>query len=183
MRSRCHGKRRICRPARPKGGLVLTREERRRFNEIARRIDQETAVTGTAPVPETAAPIPVRLTMFGLIVIGVTAVLTGLATDDLIVIVLAVVGVVTTFIAAVLFAFTGTPGPAPAAATRPADGRLEPRMSLLTRLWHRLTTCEENGCGNRPLHLGWCSEHAPAYDPKPDEYWGDYWDDSKSDSR
>jgi hypothetical protein len=183
VRSCCRDKRRNRRPARHKGSLVLTREEQRRFNEIARRIDQDTAVTSTAPVPETVAAIPVRLTMLALFVIGVTGVLTGLATDDLIVGVLAMAGVVTTVIAAVLFAFAGTSGPALAPPTRPADGRLEPGMSLLTRLWRWLTTCDENGCSNRPVHLGWCSEHAPAYDPGPDEYWGEYWDDPENDRR
>jgi hypothetical protein len=152
---------------------VLTREEQRRFDEIARRIDQDTTLTSTAPVPETAAAIPVRLTMFGLFVIGATGVLTCLATDDLVVIVLAVCGVVTTVIAAVLFAFAGTSGPALAPPTRPADRRLEQGMSLLERFWLWLTTCAENGCSYHPVHLGWCSEHAPAYDPGPDEYWGD----------
>jgi hypothetical protein len=152
---------------------VLTREEQRRFDEIARRFDQDTAATSTAPAPETAAATPVRLTMFGLFVTGATGVLTGLATDDLIVIVLAVCAVVMTVIAAVLFAFAGTSGPALDLPTRSADARLEPGRSLLTWLWRWLTTCAENGCSDRPVHLGWCSEHAPTYDPGPDEYWGD----------
>jgi hypothetical protein len=44
---------------------------------------------------------------------------------------------------------------------------------VLKRWWIWLTTCAEAGCTLRPVHLGWCDGHAPAYDPGPDEYWGD----------
>jgi hypothetical protein len=40
------------------------------------------------------------------------------------------------------------------------------------RLWTWLTTCAADGCSRHPAHLGWCDEHAPAYDPGPDEFWG-----------
>jgi hypothetical protein len=180
VRSCCHRKQRSRRPARHEGSLVLTREEQRRFDELVRQIDQETA---TGPAPETAAATPVRRTKLAVFLIGMTGVLTGLATDDLLVIVMAMVGVATTVIAAILFAFAGTPGPAPAPPTRSADGKLEQDMSLLMRLWLWLTTCEENGCSKRPVHQGWCSEHAPDHTPRPDEYWGEYWDDPESDRR
>lgn len=41
------------------------------------------------------------------------------------------------------------------------------------RLWRWLTTCDEPGCDEHPVHLGWCAVHAPPYEPGPDEYWGD----------
>ena len=44
---------------------------------------------------------------------------------------------------------------------------------MFGRLWTWLATCAEDGCHNRPVHLGWCSEHTPADDPGPDEYWGE----------
>jgi hypothetical protein len=44
---------------------------------------------------------------------------------------------------------------------------------MLMRWWTWLTTCAEAGCALRPVHLGWCDRHAPAYHPGPDEYWGD----------
>lgn len=40
-------------------------------------------------------------------------------------------------------------------------------------MWARLTRCDAEGCQERAVHLGWCARHAPAYDPGPDEYWGD----------
>jgi hypothetical protein len=46
-------------------------------------------------------------------------------------------------------------------------------LDALRGLWVRLTRCDAEGCGERPVHLGWCAAHAPAYDPGPDEYWGD----------
>jgi hypothetical protein len=171
------------RPARHDGGPALTREERRRFDEIARQIDQEAAVTGTGPAPQTATAIPVRLTMLGLVVIGAAGALTGLATNDLVVIVLAMVGVAATVVATAMFAFAGTSGIALGPPARSADRRPGPDMSLITGLWLRLTTCEENGCSNRPVHLGWCSEHAPAYEPGPDEYWGEYRDGPENERR
>ena len=38
------------------------------------------------------------------------------------------------------------------------------------RTW--LTRCAHEGCHGRSTRLGWCDEHAPAYEPGPDEYWG-----------
>jgi hypothetical protein len=139
-RSCYRGKRRNRPPARRKGDLVPTREEHRRSNEIARRIDQDAPDTSTAPTPESAPAAPARLTILGVFVTGATGIATGLATDDLIVIALAVAGAVATTIAAVLFAFASTCG------------------------------CDEDGCGNHHVQLGWCSEHALAYDSGPDEY-------------
>jgi len=56
-------------------------------------------------------------------------------------------------------------------------------MALLERFWLRLTTCAEDGCRERPAHLGWCSEHAPDHAPRPDEYWGEYRADPDGDRR
>jgi hypothetical protein len=44
---------------------------------------------------------------------------------------------------------------------------------VASRLWEWLATCAESGCARRPVHLGWCDEHAPVSDSGPDEYWGD----------
>ena len=34
------------------------------------------------------------------------------------------------------------------------------------------------------MHLGWCARHTSAYDPAPDEYWGDeYRSDDHRDAR
>jgi hypothetical protein len=46
-------------------------------------------------------------------------------------------------------------------------------LPMLVRLWTWLTTCAENDCLRRPVRIGWCGVHTPAYDPGPDEYWGD----------
>jgi hypothetical protein len=40
------------------------------------------------------------------------------------------------------------------------------------QLWAWLTRCDAAGCAERPVQLGRCARHAPAYDPEPDEYWG-----------
>lgn len=42
----------------------------------------------------------------------------------------------------------------------------------LRQLWVWLSRCDAPGCDERPVHLGWCAQHAPADDPRPDEYWG-----------
>jgi hypothetical protein len=52
-------------------------------------------------------------------------------------------------------------------------GSTQCRPAGLRRLWASLTRCEMDGCGERPVHLGWCAHHAPEYNPAPDEYWGD----------
>lgn len=57
-------------------------------------------------------------------------------------------------------------------ASRQPDGRAQGTPSRLEQLWTWLTRCDEEGCRERPVHLGWCARHAPAYDPEPDEYWG-----------
>jgi hypothetical protein len=146
---------------RHESGPALTSAEQRRFEEIARLIDQDAAAkVDELPIPPTTAVIPVRLAALGLFVVGVTGVLTGLARGDAVV--LAVVGIVPAASAVVLAALTWVPG------------RAEPPVgSPFTRFWSWLTTCAENGCGNHPVHLGWCSEHAPRHDPAPDEYWSD----------
>jgi hypothetical protein len=152
---------------------VLSREEEDRFDEIARRIDQDTATTGMnrAPILPIPAVIPVRLAALALLVVGVTGVLTGLARSDAVV--LAVVGILPAVVAMLLGILAGTSGPASPPPVSPADGRPKQGWPLLVRFWLWLTTCVENGCGNQPVHLGWCSEHAPGFDPGPDEYWGD----------
>jgi uncharacterized protein (TIGR04222 family) len=141
---------------------VLSREERCQFDEIVRRIEQEPAVMDVCPGPEeeTAAVVPVRLAAFGLFAVGLTGLLTGLAKHELVVLVL--VGVVPVVVAAVLLAAVGTRRTAAAPLAEPA-------VSMLRRCWLWLTTCAESGCGNPPVHLGWCDEHAPG----PGEYWGD----------
>jgi uncharacterized protein (TIGR04222 family) len=141
---------------------VLSREEQCRFDEIVRRIEQEPAAMDVCPAPneEAAAVVPVRLAAFGLFAVGLTGLLTGLAKHELVVLVL--VGVVPVVVAVVLLAAVGTRH---TAAAPPA----EPAVSMLRRCWLWLTTCAESGCGEPPVHLGWCSEHAP----EPDEHWGD----------
>jgi hypothetical protein len=72
---------------------------------------------------------------------------------------------------------------------QPRFDEITPASGPLKRLWLWLTTCAEDGCDRRPMHRGWCSEHAPRYDPGPDEYWGDeywgdeYWGDDDGDLR
>jgi hypothetical protein len=152
---------------------VLTHEEQRRFDDITRRIDHLAAGTETptaAPPPLTAA-IPVRLTAAGLSVVGATGVLIGLAGSDTIV--LTAVGIIPSVVAVILFASAGSSGPRAAGTIRPDAGEHERGTSLLAKSWLWLTTCAEGGCSNRPVYLGWCSEHGPADDPGRDEYWGD----------
>jgi hypothetical protein len=73
----------------------------------------------------------------------------------------------------VLLASAGSSGPGAAGSVRPNSGKLERVTSLLEQSWLWLTTCAEGGCSNRPVYLGWCSEHGPSYDPaRDDEYWG-----------
>lgn len=128
---------------------MLGREEQREFDEIARRIDQDTAGTGMhpPPVPAITADLPVRQVALGLFVVGVTGVLTGLAWSDLVV--LTLVGMAPIALAMALFALAGT------------------------ALLERFLLCAEDGCERRAMNMGWCSEHASVYDPGPDEYWGD----------
>jgi len=174
-------KQRRRRPARHEGGdRAPTPDERRRFDELVRQIDQESA-TGAAH--RAAGAIPARRVKLAVSLIGLTGVLAGLATDDALVVVIAMAGVAATVVAAIVFAFADTPGRAPAPPTRTADGRLGPCMALLERFWLRLTTCAEDGCRERPAHLGWCSEHAPDHAPRPDEYWGEYRADPDGDRR
>jgi hypothetical protein len=137
----------------------LSCDERRRFDEIARRIDQD-----EFPIPLTTTVIPVRLAALGLFVVSATGVVTGLARSDAII--LAVVGFVPAAVAVLLIVLVRAPGRATAAPTGPL-------------FWRWLTTCAEDGCRSHPTHLGWCSEHAPGYDPGPDEYW----EDAESDQR
>lgn len=145
------------RPARPREGPpALSREEQRRFEEIARRIDQD-----ELPVPPTTAVIPVRVAALGLFVVGATGVLTGLARSDAVI--LAVIGIAPAAAATLLMALPRARGPAVAS----------PAGSPFTRFRVWLTTCAEKGCGRHPVLLGWCGEHAPGYDPGPDEYWED----------
>jgi hypothetical protein len=162
---------------------VLSHEEQRRFDEIAHRIDQETAATDphTAPIPTTSPAVAVRLTALGLLVVGVAGVLTGFASSDLVA--LTVVGVVLIANAIILVAFAGTPGTAHTPPVRAAAGRLDRDPLMLKQLWVWLTTCATDGCSNRPVRLGWCSDHAPGYTRRRDEYWGDYWDDPEGDRR
>jgi hypothetical protein len=56
---------------------------------------------------------------------------------------------------------------------RQSHGPAQSGPDRLRELWAWLTRCEADGCRERPVHLGWCARHAPAYDPGPDEYWGD----------
>lgn len=46
-------------------------------------------------------------------------------------------------------------------------------MTLLRRLWAWVATCARPDCAAAPVFLGWCEDHAPDYEPGPDEYWGD----------
>jgi hypothetical protein len=89
------------------GDPALTRDEQRRFDEIARRIDRD-----EIPVPPTAAAVPPRLAALGLFLVAATGILTGLARGDAVV--LAVVGIVPAVSATLLIALARTRGPAPA---------------------------------------------------------------------
>lgn len=147
----------VGRPEPPReDGAALTRDEQRRFDEIARRIGQD---AGEQPPPPTTAVVPVRLAAVGLLVVGATGLLAGIARSD--VVIGAVVGVVPTAVAMLLLGLARAPRPASAPSNVP----------LVKRFWLWLTTCSEPSCGNHPVHLGWCAEHAPRYDPGPDEFW------------
>jgi hypothetical protein len=119
--------------------------------------------THPSPSPVASAVIPVRLAAFGLLMVGATGVLTGLARGDLVVLVL--VGIVPSAMAVALLAMVG--------ASRPAAGTREGTASRVLRFWLWLTTCAQPGCHNHPVHLGWCGEHGPAFTPGPEEYWED----------
>jgi hypothetical protein len=138
-------------------GPALTRDEQRRFDEIARRIDQ---VVDEVPAPVTTAVVPVRLAAVGLFVVGATGLLAGFARGD--VVILAIVGVAPIAVAMLLLGLAKAPRPAPAPSGR----------HLVKRFWSWLTTCAEDGCREHPVHLGWCREHAPRYEQEPDEFWG-----------
>jgi hypothetical protein len=137
------------------GEPALTRDERRRFDEIARRIDQDAAAA-----PPTTRVVPVRLAAVGLLVVAGTGIAAGLARADAVI--LAVVGIIPAAAAVLLLA---VPRPRRSASASLATPPVK-------RFWSWLTTCAEDGCQAHPVHLGWCREHAPGYDPEPDEYWG-----------
>jgi hypothetical protein len=148
----------VGRPERPpEDRSALTRDEQRQFDEIARRIDQD---VDAAQAPVTTAVVPVRLAAVGLLVVGLTGLLTGFARSD--VVVLVVVGLAPIAVALLLLGLARPPRPAPAPSGGP----------LVTRFWSWLTTCAEDGCREHPVHMGWCREHAPRYEPEPDEFWG-----------
>ena len=138
-------------------GPALTRDEERRFDEIARRIEQD---VDEVPAPATTAVVPARLAAVGLAVVGATGLLTGFARSDLVV--LAVVGIAPLAVAMLLLGLATAPRPASARSGGP----------LVTRFWWWLTTCAEDGCREHPVHLGWCREHAPRSAAEPDEFWG-----------
>jgi hypothetical protein len=137
------------------GEPALTPDERRRFAEIARRIERD-----VEDEPATAAVVPPRLAAVGLFVVAGTGAVAGLARAD--VVVLAVVGIVPAVAAVLLLTLPG----ARRSAAPPSRG------PLAKRFWWWLTTCAESGCREHPVHLGWCREHAPRSDPAPDEFWG-----------
>jgi len=144
------------RPERPhEDGAALTRDEQRRFDEIARRIGR---AADESPPPTTAV-VSVRLAAVGLFVVGVTGLVAGSVKSDAVVV--AVVGIAPMAVAMLLLGMAT----APRAAAAPSN------VPLVKRFWLWLTRCSEPGCGNHPVHLGWCAEHAPRYDPGPDEFW------------
>lgn len=65
------------------------------------------------------------------------------------------------------------------ASPRQGGEPVEGAPVLVTRFWAWLTRCAADGCDERPVHLGWCAAHAPAYEPAPDEYWGELERDSR----
>jgi hypothetical protein len=101
-------------------GLALTGDEQRRFDEIARRIDQD-----EIPIPPTSGAVPPRLAAVGLFVVGATGLVTGLARGDAVV--MAVVGIIPAVSATLLIALArGSGAPAPSG-------------SPIKRLWWWLT--------------------------------------------
>jgi hypothetical protein len=148
----------VGRPVPPRAdGPALTRDEQRRFEEIARRIDQD---VDEVAVPPTTAVIPARLAAVGLFVVAGTGILAGLARGDAVV--LTVVGIVPAATAVLLLAMASARRSASAPSSAPP----------IKRFWWWLTTCAEEGCREHPVHLGWCREHAPRSDLEPDEFWG-----------
>jgi hypothetical protein len=102
-------------------GLALTRDEQRRFDEIARRIDQD-----EIPIPPISGAVPPRLAAVGLFLVGATGFVTGLVRGDAVV--MAVVGIVPAVAATLLIALakgSGSPAAAPG--------------SRVERLWWWLT--------------------------------------------
>jgi hypothetical protein len=119
--------------------------------------------THPSPGPVASAVVPVRLAAFGLLAVGATGALTGLARGDLVVLVL--VGIIPSVTAVALLALVG--------ASRPAAASGEGAASRVLGFWLWLTTCAQPGCHNHPVHLGWCDEHGPSFTPGPEEYWED----------
>jgi anti-sigma factor RsiW len=103
-------------------GLALTRDEQRRFDEIARRIDQD-----EMPIPPISGAVPPRLAAVGFFLVGATGIVTGLVRGDAVV--LAAVGIVPAVSATLLIALVRGRGPAPAVAPG----------SPVERLWSWLT--------------------------------------------
>ncbi|MHA6621548.1 hypothetical protein [Pseudonocardia sp. DLS-67] len=107
------------------GRRALSRDERRRFAEIARRIGW-----GAAPPDQDESPgvalVPVRLAAVGLLVVAATGVLTGLARGDGVVLV--VVGAVPAAVALSLLVVARTLG----SASPPSGSRFERCWAWLT---------------------------------------------------
>lgn len=74
----------------PQHDLVLSRSERREFDEIVRRIDEDMPVAGehVAGVIDPPAPVPPLLSALALLVVGVTDVVIGLAFADFVILLL-----------------------------------------------------------------------------------------------
>ena len=165
--------RRSCGDARKRGhraaphddDRVVTVEQQHELDQIALRIDQQYIATEpqlASPPPSTGI-IPVRLTALGLLTIGVTGIVAGLARSDLVLV--TVVGIGPTLVATILLTVAGRTGQPPG----PDGDKPERDIARHTQLWLWLTTCAHSGCGNQPTYLGWCSEHAPPADHGPDE--------------
>jgi hypothetical protein len=107
------------------GGPALTRDERRRFAELVRRIGRGAAASDPDGSPDPPT-VPVRLAAVGLLVVAATGVLTGLARSDGIVLV--VVGIVPAAVALLLLAVARAYG----SASRPAGSPFERCWSWLT---------------------------------------------------
>lgn len=106
-------------------GLALTRDEQRRFDEIARRIDQD-----EIPIPPISGAVPPRLAAVGLFLVGATGFVTGLVRGDAVV--MAVVGIAPAVAATLLIALAkGSGSPAPG--------------SGVERLWWWLTATAGQG--------------------------------------